>query len=118
MMSNRLVHLELHTADRSRALAFYAQLCGWRPEQVRAGRSTYTALELGGGDVGGGVVECGAGRSLWLPYVAVDDVGRATERARDLGASVLLEPREGPAGWRSVVTEPAGGEVAFWQAKR
>jgi hypothetical protein len=30
---------------------------------------------------------------------------------------VLLEPREGPAGWRSVVTSPAGGELAFWQAK-
>ena len=115
-MSNRLVHLELHTGDRARALAFYAQLCGWRPEQVHAGAGSYTALELG--SVGGGVVECDAPRSLWLPYVAVDDVGRATERARELGASVLLEPREGPAGWRSVVSEPAGAELAFWQPKR
>ena len=115
MMSNRLVHLELHTGDRSRAVAFYAQLCGWRPEEVRAGASSYTALELG--SVGGGVVECDAPRSLWLPYVAVDDVAGATDRARELGASVLLEPREGPAGWRSVVSEPAGAEVAFWQPK-
>jgi hypothetical protein len=30
---------------------------------------------------------------------------------------VLLEPREGPAGWRSVVATPAGGEIAFWQQK-
>ena len=112
-MPNRLVHLELHTADRSRALAFYAQLFGWRPELVRSG--AYTALELG--SIGGGVVECGAERSLWLPYVAVDDVAGTTERARDFGASVLLEPREGPAGWRSVVSEPAGAEVAFWQPK-
>jgi predicted enzyme related to lactoylglutathione lyase len=43
--------------------------------------------------------------------------GSATERARDLGASVILEPREGPAGWRSVVSVPAGAEVALWQAK-
>jgi predicted enzyme related to lactoylglutathione lyase len=34
------------------------------------------------------------------------------------GASVLLEPREGPAGWRSVAASPAGGEIAFWQQKR
>jgi predicted enzyme related to lactoylglutathione lyase len=114
-MANRLVHLELHTTDRSRALAFYEQLCGWRPEHVRAGTGAYTAFELG--SVGGGVVECGAERPLWLPYVAVDDVAGATERARDLGASVLLEPREGPAGWRSVVSEPAGAQVAFWQPK-
>jgi hypothetical protein len=31
---------------------------------------------------------------------------------------VLLAPREGPAGWRSVVRTPAGGEIAFWQPKR
>ena len=114
-MAKRLVHLELHTGDRSRALAFYEQLCGWRPEHVRAGGSAYAALELGA--VGGGVVECEAPRSLWLPYVATGDVDRATERARALGAAVLLEPREGPAGWRSVVSDPAGGEVAFWQPK-
>ena len=34
-----------------------------------------------------------------------------------LGAAVLLEPREGPAGWRSVVAIPAAGEIAFWEAK-
>jgi hypothetical protein len=30
----------------------------------------------------------------------------------------LLEPREGPVGWRSVVSAPAGGELGFWQPKR
>jgi hypothetical protein len=30
---------------------------------------------------------------------------------------VLLEPREGPAGWRSVVAAPAAGEIALWQPK-
>ena len=45
------------------------------------------------------------------------EIAEATERARELGASVLLEPREGPAGWRSVVAAPAGGEMAFWQPK-
>jgi predicted enzyme related to lactoylglutathione lyase len=41
-----------------------------------------------------------------------------TDRARRLGASVLLEPREGPVGWRSVVATPEAGEIAFWQPKR
>ena len=39
-------------------------------------------------------------------------------RCLDKGARVLLEPREGPAGWRSVVATPAAGELAFWQPKR
>ena len=60
-------------------------------------------------------MECGTERPLWLPYVQVRDLAAATERARSLGAAVLLEPREGPAGSRSVVAAPGAGELAFWQ---
>ena len=42
----------------------------------------------------------------------------ATRRAQALGATVMLAPRDGPAGWRSVVVSPAGGELALWQPKR
>jgi predicted enzyme related to lactoylglutathione lyase len=112
-----VVHLELHTSDLERAGAFYAELCGWRPERIDTRDGSYHALELGGG-LGGGIVECGAERSLWLPYVEVRDAAAATDHARLCGGSVLLEPREGPAGWRSVVSTPAGGEIAFWQPKR
>jgi predicted enzyme related to lactoylglutathione lyase len=100
----------------SRARDFYAQLCGWRSEQVDAGGGSYLALGLGG--LGGGIVECTTERPLWLPYVEVSDIAGTAARARDLGASLLLEPREGPLGWRSVVSAPAGGQLALWQPKR
>jgi predicted enzyme related to lactoylglutathione lyase len=115
--SQPVVHLELHTGDLRRACDFYSRLCGWRPERIDSGCGSYVALSLGGG-LGGGIVECPTPRPLWLPYVEVPRIAEATERARLSGASVLLEPREGPAGWRSVVTAPAGGEIAFWQSKR
>jgi predicted enzyme related to lactoylglutathione lyase len=115
--ANPIVHLELHTGDVDEACALYAELCGWDRQRIEAGGGAYTALALGG-EVGGGVVECDAGPSMWLPYVEVDDASEVTDRARRMGAEVLLEPREGPEGWRSVVASPAGGEVAFWQAKR
>ena len=111
-----VVHLELHTGDLARACAFYAQLCGWRPQRVEAAGRSYWALAMGG-DVCGGVVECETPRPLWLPYAEVVDIRAATERARELGASVPLEPREGPLGWRSVVSAPATGELALWQPK-
>jgi len=112
-----VVHLELHAADRAAAGAFYARLLDWRPELIEARCGSYLALELGGG-LGGGIVECRTRRPVWLPYVEVDQIDRQTEQARRLGAQVLLEPREGPAGWRSVVSTPHGGEIAFWQPKR
>jgi predicted enzyme related to lactoylglutathione lyase len=112
-----VVHLELHTGALPCASAFYAQLLRWRPERIDAACGSYVALELGGG-LDGGIVECGTRRAMWLPYVAVDRIDEMTERAGRLGASVLLEPREGPTGWRSVVGTPEGGDIAFWQAKR
>ena len=114
--SNPVVHLELHTGDLTEAQALYAQLCGWRAERIDAGGGSYLTLALGSG-IGGGIVECRTQRSMWLPYVEVADIGAITDRARRLGASVALEPREGPAGWRSVVATPAGAEIAFWQPK-
>jgi predicted enzyme related to lactoylglutathione lyase len=115
--TNPVVHLELHTGDLARAGAFYTELCAWRPERIHAREGSYLALDMGG-DLGGGIVECGTASPIWLPYVEVADIGAATERARRLGASLLLDSREGPAGWRSVVSTPAGGEIAFWQPKR
>lgn len=113
-----VVHLELHTGDQMRASAFYAGLLQWQSELIRAGSgcSSYLALDLGG--MGGGIVECRTRRPLWLPYVEVDGIDHATEHARRLGATVLLEPRDGPSGRRSVVFSPDGGEVALWEPKR
>jgi uncharacterized protein len=116
MPATPLVHLELHTGDLASARDFYAQLCGWRSERIDAACGSYLALGLGG-EIGGGIVECETRRPLWLPYVEVAEISQATEQARRLGAAVALEPREGPAGWRSVVATPAGGEIAFWQPK-
>jgi len=111
-----VAHLELHTPDGPAARAFYSELLGWRPELIEAAERSYLALDLGKGP-SGGIVECGTQRALWLPYVSVPEIARDTDRARELGAEVLLEPREGPAGWRSVVTAPDGGEIALWQSK-
>jgi predicted enzyme related to lactoylglutathione lyase len=116
-MARPIVHLELHTPNLGDACAFYRALLGWQPEPVRASGRCYQAVDLGG-RASGGIVECGTERALWLPYAEVPNVAAVTEQASELGARVLLGPRDGPAGWRSVVVSPCGGEIAFWQRKR
>ena len=115
--SNEVVHMELHTGDLPHARSFYEQLFGWNPEPIQSPCGSYLALDLGD-TVGGGIVQCPTPHPLWLPYVNVERIVEVTDRARLLGARVLLEPREGPAGWRSVVAAPWAGELALWQAKR
>ncbi len=111
-----VVHLELHTRELSAAGDFYARLLGWRTERIATEHGPYLALDLGG-ELGGGVVECGTPHPVWIPYVAMDRIDLATERARALGASVLFGPREGPGGWRTVIAAPDGGQLALWQQK-
>jgi predicted enzyme related to lactoylglutathione lyase len=113
----RVVHLELHTHDLAGASAFYSELLQWRTERIDTRWGTYHALPLGDG-LDGGIVACGTRRAVWLPYIEVERVEEMTEQALALGASVLLGPREGPAGWRSVISTPAGGEIGLWRQKR
>src|SRR5215472_15466940 len=87
-----VVHLELHTHDLAEVRAYLWQLLGWRSAEVGPAGGGYLALSVGDGE-------------------------RATEHASALGASVLLSPREGPAGWRSIVTTPASGDLALWQPR-
>jgi hypothetical protein len=112
----RLVQLELHTDDLPGASTFYRELLGWRTERLECRSGTYHALTLGGA-LDGGIVECSVRRPIWLPYVEVKEIEAITELGRALGATVLLEPREGPAGWRSVLAASEGGEIALWQPK-
>jgi predicted enzyme related to lactoylglutathione lyase len=113
---NPVVHLELHTGNLARACDFYARVCGWRLERFEVGNRAYHALDCGG-LLASGVVECETRHATWLPYVEVAHIAEATESARRSGASVRLDVREGPCGWRSVVAVPEGAEIAFWQAK-
>ena len=115
-LANPVVHLELHTANLSRACAFYTDLFDWIADPVRARGGTYLALDLAAG-IGGGVVEGEGEQALWLPYVEVASIEEATAHGRALGAGVRMEPREGPAGWRSILAVPAGAQVALWQPK-
>jgi predicted enzyme related to lactoylglutathione lyase len=114
---SRVVHLELHTHDLAGASTFYGRLLCWRTEQIDVRCGSYQALALGGA-LDGGIVECGATHARWLPYAEVEEIEAVTEHGRRLGASVLLEPREGPAGWRSVLATSEGGEIALWQPKQ
>ncbi|MBV9329616.1 MAG: hypothetical protein JO352_38425 [Chloroflexi bacterium] len=115
-LSSRVVHLELHTTGLARAREFYETLCGWRGEPIDTVNGSYLRLELGN-NLGGGIVACSCQQAIWLPYVEVTQIDTATHLARQLGASVLLEPREGPAGWRSVIATAEAGQIALWQLK-
>jgi predicted enzyme related to lactoylglutathione lyase len=90
-------------------------LFGWEFDDLPTGeQGTYSTCRLDGRAVAG--LYDGAERPVWGSYVSVEDAGRATERARELGAEVLVEPFDTPGGGRvATVRDPAGAAVSLSQ---
>src|SRR3712207_7171092 len=74
---------------------FRSELCGWRPEWVETSGGSYLSMALGD-RFGGGIVECGTRRPLWLPYVEVRSEEHTSElQSRQyLVCRVLLEKKK------------------------
>jgi predicted enzyme related to lactoylglutathione lyase len=105
--------VDLGTNDAGGAKAFYGELLGWEFEDLSTGeKGTYSICRLDGRAVAG--LYDGAERPAWGSYIRVDDVDRATERARQLGAEVLVEPFDTPGGGRvATVRDPGGAQVSL-----
>ena len=74
-----------------------------------------------GKGTGGGMLKQGVpgAPSAWLAYVEVDDVGASTEKAKALGAKIMMDVTEVPgAGWMSVIVDPTGATLALWKPKK
>ena len=67
---------------------------------------------------GGGIFAMPGAPTAWLPYIGVDDLKTATDKAASLGAKVIMREQEVPGhGWFSVLVDPTGANIALWQAK-
>jgi predicted enzyme related to lactoylglutathione lyase len=82
-----------------------------------AGPSGMTMLATGAGPFAalGSKEERYGDRDEWIPFVAVEDVDAATQRAVTLGASLVREKSRGPAGEFTVVRDPGGAALGLWK---
>ncbi|MGH8727650.1 MAG: VOC family protein [Burkholderiales bacterium] len=118
-MANPFCHVELSSNDLSKAKTFYQKLFDWKLEDVPMDEMTYTLIGVGEGAGGGMMKNPMPGTpSNWLPYVLVDDVRAATEKAEQLGASVCKDVTEvGEHGWFTIIVAPDGAALGLWQGK-
>ncbi|MGV9677117.1 VOC family protein [Nocardia sp. NPDC003482] len=113
-MSQHFVFHDVRTTDLDASRRFYTELFGWGVTETPAGPM------LGEGDaVWGGFTPLPEGDSRppqWIPYVPVDDVDGAAERAVGLGGRIVRPRVDLPPGSVVVVAEPGGATLALWQA--
>src|SRR5258705_1591423 len=120
-MTNPFVHVELNSPDPEKAKAFYAKLFQWQLEDMPnpAGPDSYTVIKVGEGTGGGIMKQVPHGPAGWIPYVLVDDLRVATDKAKSLGGKVMKDITEVPdMGWFSIIQDPAGSTLGLWKTNR
>jgi predicted enzyme related to lactoylglutathione lyase len=105
---NPFVWFDLRTPARDAAERFYGSLLGWQIEDNGA-------LAAGGEPWGVVAEDPDLPTARWLPYIQVEDLDDATERAVELGATIVQPRTAGPAGFFTTISDPGGAQVALWQ---
>jgi uncharacterized protein len=101
---------ELGTTDADDAQRFYEEVFGWTTSDMGADYGGYKVFNHGETGIAGVMTLPNASMPpLWQPYVAVDDPDQTTAKAKELGASALMEPMDVPkVGRLAVLSDPQG----------
>jgi predicted enzyme related to lactoylglutathione lyase len=119
---NSLCWNEVVTRDAETDKAFYAAVFGWdaaRPS-FEGAPDTYVIWELDGKPVGGMMQMTDEYfppevPAHWGVCFAVADCDATAAKARELGATITVEPIDSPIGRYAVIDDPQGGSFAVMQ---
>lgn len=101
---------ELGTTDADDAQRFYEEVFGWTTTEMGADYGGYRVFSRGDAQIAGVMTLPDASiPPHWQPYVAVDDPDGTTAKAKELGATALMEPMDVPkVGRVGVIRDPQG----------
>jgi predicted enzyme related to lactoylglutathione lyase len=118
---------ELLTSNVETATRFYGEILGWRVEKLDMPGMQYTLLkrtgvkdEMGADKNAGGVMQSPRDAPhppFWLTYVAVPDADATIEKAKRLGAQIMMGPMDIPnVGRFAVMLDPQKAAIAVLAA--
>lgn len=113
-MGNPLVHFEF-VADNPEALAeFYRKLFDWTIEKFEGGMEYWSVTT--GSTPGGGIARRESPEQMQTIYFDVPSVDDYLQKARGLGAKVIVEKFEvGDMGWGALIADPDGNLLGLWE---
>ncbi|MFV0390202.1 MAG: VOC family protein [Pyrinomonadaceae bacterium] len=109
---------ELATSNVDTCKSFYSDLFGWNYQGGTVPEMAYHEISLNGGEVFGGMYTLTAEMANtpphWMPYVAVDDIDAALQKAEDLGGTIIMPGTDIPQTGRfGVIADPTGAVIAM-----
>jgi uncharacterized protein len=120
---NSLCWNEVMTRDADADKAFYPSVFGWVPERpsFEGAPDSYTIWELGGRPIGGMMQMTDESfppevPPHWSVCFAVADCDATVARARELGATIIVEPMDMPIGRFAGMIDPQGASFTVMQS--
>lgn len=112
---------DLTVPDATALKAFYADVCGWTPQEHPMGEyADYTMLGPDGTAQAGICHARGVNANLppvWVPYIVVASVEGSVATAQDAGGTLLeLRHRADGTSILAILQDPQGASFAIWQA--
>lgn len=118
----KFVWYDLQTTDIKAAIAFYTEVVGWKTEEWEGGGQPYPMWMVGDVAVGGVMELPPQARAMgapphWMAYIGTPDVDGTTDKAKGLGANVLVQPMDLPnVGRMAVLQDPQGAPFSLFSS--
>ena len=124
-MSNGVVHFEIPADDPEKLVSFYTTLFDWKVQKIPMAGMDYWICQTmptddkgmvqEPGGINGGIYKRQADERI-INYVQVDSVDDYVQKARSLGATVLLDKQAIPGiGFFAQLVDPQGNTFALIQ---
>jgi predicted enzyme related to lactoylglutathione lyase len=111
-----IVWYDLFSTDEAATDAFYTELFGWEFDAESAQENGYRMISNDLEPFGGSLPVAAPMQSAWMTYIQVTGLGGLTERAEDLGATVLMEKTEvAEVGHWVFLSDPTGAPFYLFE---
>jgi uncharacterized protein len=110
---------ELTTTDVEDAKRFYGEVVGWESRDMDMGpNGVYTMFSSGGADRAGCLPRPESAQEVppnWMTYIGTADVDATAEKAKSLGATMMMGPSDvETVGRLAIFTDPTGAVVGLF----
>lgn len=113
----RICWNELYSTDVGKAQAFFSEVFGWTPQMKDMGPAGNYHVQMLGDKQAAGMMQhpMPGTPSCWACYFFVDNLSAATDKAKSLGATAMMENIPIPeVGAFSMLTDPTGAMFALF----
>ncbi len=111
-----IVWYDLMSTDEDATDAFYTELFGWEIEPESNQENGYRTIANHEGPFGGTMPFGAPMQSNWMAYIQVSELDELTERAEELGATIIMGKTEVPEiGHWVIMTDPTGAPFYLFE---